>query len=105
MGYRILRSFFRDTGYSPKIETYQMFDEKRSWITKTFGIAAIDNHVNVSSTHRSLGVSSRTIMTTNNRSLRILPSPLIVLQEMGQPIAKRRTEKLVFTDGTLKMIT
>ena len=32
-----------------------MFDEKRSWITKTFGIGAIDNHVNVSSTHRSLG--------------------------------------------------
>ena len=32
-----------------------MFDEKRSWITETFGTAAIDNHVNVSSTHRSLG--------------------------------------------------
>ena len=55
MGYRILRSSFRDTGYSPKNLTYQMFDEKHSWITKTFGIAAIDNHVNVSSTHRSLG--------------------------------------------------
>ena len=25
---------FRDTGYSQKIVTYQMFDEKRSWITK-----------------------------------------------------------------------
>lgn len=48
-------------------------------------------------------------MTTNNRSLRILPSPLIVLQAIGQPNAKRRTElqcchqlkktsKLVFTD-------
>ena len=37
LGYRILR----------KIVTYQMFDEKRFWITKTFGIAAIDNHVNV----------------------------------------------------------
>ena len=23
-----------DTGYSQKIVTYQMFDEKRSWITK-----------------------------------------------------------------------
>ena len=34
LGYRILRSSFRDTGYSPKIVTYQMFDEKRSWITK-----------------------------------------------------------------------
>ena len=33
-GYRILRSSFRDTGYSQKIVTYQMFDEKRSWITK-----------------------------------------------------------------------
>ena len=55
LGYRILRSSFRDTGYSPKNLTYQMFDVKRSWITKTSGIAAIDNHVNVSSTHRSLG--------------------------------------------------
>ena len=34
LGYRILRSSFRDTGYSQKIVTYQMFDEKRSWITK-----------------------------------------------------------------------
>ena len=34
LGYRILRSSFRDTGYSQKIETYQMFDKKRSWITK-----------------------------------------------------------------------
>ena len=31
LGYRILRSSFRDTGYSQKIATYQMFDEKRSW--------------------------------------------------------------------------
>ena len=49
-----MRSSFRDTGYSPKNVTCQMFDEKRSWIIKTFGIAAIENHVNVS-THRSLG--------------------------------------------------
>ena len=34
MEYRILRSSFRDTEYSQKIVTYQMFDEKRSWITK-----------------------------------------------------------------------
>ena len=37
LGYRILRSSFRDTGYSgysQKIVTYQMFDEKHSWITK-----------------------------------------------------------------------
>ena len=34
LGYRIFRSSFRDTGYSQKIVTYQMFDEKRSWITK-----------------------------------------------------------------------
>ena len=34
LGYRILRCSFRDTGYSKKIVTYQMFDEKRSWITK-----------------------------------------------------------------------
>ena len=34
LGYRILRSSFTDTGYSQKIVTYQMFDEKRSWITK-----------------------------------------------------------------------
>ena len=34
LGYRILRSSFRDTGYSQKIVTYQMFAEKRSWITK-----------------------------------------------------------------------
>ena len=34
LGYRILRSSFRDTGYSQKIVTYQMFDEKRSLITK-----------------------------------------------------------------------
>ena len=34
LGYRILRSSFRDTGYSQKIVTYQMFDEKRSRITK-----------------------------------------------------------------------
>ena len=34
LGYRILRSSFRDTGYSQKIVTYKMFDEKRSWITK-----------------------------------------------------------------------
>ena len=34
LGYRILRSSFRDTGYSQKIVTYQMLDEKRSWITK-----------------------------------------------------------------------
>ena len=34
LGYGILRSSFKDTGYSPKIVTYQMFDEKRSWITK-----------------------------------------------------------------------
>ena len=35
LGYcRILRSSFRDTRYSQKIITYQMFDEKRSWITK-----------------------------------------------------------------------
>ena len=34
LGYRILRNSFRDTGYSQKIVTYQMFDEKRSWITK-----------------------------------------------------------------------
>ena len=33
LGYRILRSSFRDTGYS-QIVTYQMFDEKRSCITK-----------------------------------------------------------------------
>ena len=33
LGYRILRSSFRDTGYSREIVTYQMFDEKRSWIT------------------------------------------------------------------------
>ena len=32
--YRIFRSSFRDMGYSQKIVTYQMFDEKRSWITK-----------------------------------------------------------------------
>ena len=29
-----MRSSFRDTGYSQKVVTYQMFDEKRSWITK-----------------------------------------------------------------------
>ena len=34
LGYRILRSSFRDAEYSQKIVTYQMFDEKRSWITK-----------------------------------------------------------------------
>ena len=34
LGYRILRSSFRDTGYSQKIVKYQMFNEKRSWITK-----------------------------------------------------------------------
>ena len=34
LGYRILRNSFRDTGYSQKNATYQMFDEKRSWITK-----------------------------------------------------------------------
>ena len=34
LGYRILRSSFKDTGYSQKIVTYQMFDEKRSSITK-----------------------------------------------------------------------
>lgn len=34
LGYRILRSSFWDTGYSQKIVTYQMFDEKSSWITK-----------------------------------------------------------------------
>ena len=34
LGYRILRSSFRDTGYSQKIVTYQMFDEKRSRISK-----------------------------------------------------------------------
>ena len=34
MGYRIFRSSFRDTGYSQKIVTYQMVDEKRSWIAK-----------------------------------------------------------------------
>ena len=34
LGYGMLRSSFRDTGYSQKIVTYQMFDEKRSWITK-----------------------------------------------------------------------
>ena len=33
LGYRILRSSFRDTGYSQKIVTCQMFDEKRSRIT------------------------------------------------------------------------
>ena len=33
LGYRILRSSFMDTGYSQKIVTYQMFDEKGSWIT------------------------------------------------------------------------
>ena len=34
LGYRILRSSFRDMGYSHRIVTYQMFDEKHSWITK-----------------------------------------------------------------------
>ena len=34
LGYRILRSSFRDTGYSQKVVTYQIFDEKRSWITQ-----------------------------------------------------------------------
>ena len=34
LGNRILRSSFRDAGYSQKLVTYQMFDEKRSWITK-----------------------------------------------------------------------
>ena len=34
LGYRILRSCFRDTGYLQKIVTYQIFEEKRSWITK-----------------------------------------------------------------------
>ena len=34
LGYRILRSSFRDTKYAQKIVTYQMFDEKRSWITQ-----------------------------------------------------------------------
>ena len=34
LGYRILRSSLRDMEYSQKIVTYQMFDEKRSWITK-----------------------------------------------------------------------
>ena len=34
LGYRILRSSFRDTGYLQKIVTYQIFEEKRSWITK-----------------------------------------------------------------------
>ena len=34
LGYRILRSSFRDTGYSQKFVTYQTFDEKRSRITK-----------------------------------------------------------------------
>ena len=31
---RILRISFRDTGYSQKMVTYQVFDEKRSLITK-----------------------------------------------------------------------
>ena len=34
LGYRILRSSFKDTGYLQKILTYQMFNEKLSWITK-----------------------------------------------------------------------
>ena len=34
LGNGILLSSFRDSGYSQKIVTYQMFDEKRSWITK-----------------------------------------------------------------------
>ena len=34
LGYRILKRSFRDTGYSQKIVTYQIFDEKCSWITK-----------------------------------------------------------------------
>ena len=29
-----IENSFRDTGYSQKIVTYEMFDEKRSWITK-----------------------------------------------------------------------
>lgn len=32
--YRILRSSFKDTGYSQKILKYRMFDGKRCWITK-----------------------------------------------------------------------
>ena len=42
LGYRILKSSFRDTGYSgysQKIVTYQMFDEKLSWFTKYMSLS------------------------------------------------------------------
>ena len=47
MGYRILRSSLRDTGYSQKIVTYQMFDEKRSWITKYMPFSVFLNIFNI----------------------------------------------------------